>query len=259
MRAQYPIGGRGASAESSRAALLDREGFPAQNAWVRLATFNVKHALLAGLDAIAGALRESRADVIGLQEVDRGARRSGGVDQARALGERLGMRWAFAKAMDHDGGEYGCALLVSPALSGAALRSTAVLLPGGEGPGEEPRVLLRAQAAGLRIFVSHLDLPSAVRPAQADAIARQIGDPQGSVLLCDCNEGVAGPAVRRLLALPLRDAWTEASAPERPTAPGDRPQERIDLVLLGPGVPAARSARAIDTGASDHPLVVVEL
>jgi endonuclease/exonuclease/phosphatase family metal-dependent hydrolase len=258
MRAQYPIGGRGASAESGRAA-LDPKGFPAQNARVRLATFNVKHALLAGLDAIAGALRESRAEVIALQEVDRGARRSGGVDQARALGERLGMAWAFAKAMDHDGGEYGCALLVSPALSGPALRSTSALLPGGEGPGEEPRVLLRAHAAGLRIFVSHLDLPAAVRPGQADAIARAIGDPQGSVLLCDCNEGVTGPAVRRLLALPLRDAWAEASAPERPTAPGDRPQERIDLVLLGPGVPGARSARAIDTGASDHPLVVVEL
>jgi endonuclease/exonuclease/phosphatase family metal-dependent hydrolase len=86
-----------------------------------------------------------------------------------------------------------------------------------------------------------------------------MGDPRGTVLLCDANEPLQGPALRRLLALGLRDAWTEAGVPERATAPSDRPQERIDHVLLGPGVPKARSLRAIDTGASDHPLVVAEL
>lgn len=227
---------------------------------MRLATFNVKHAALRGLPAVERALREADADVVGLQEIDRGARRSGGVDQARLLGERLGMAWGFARAMDHDGGEYGSALLVAQRLlAGAALHVEAVPLPGGGGPGEEPRVLLRSRAGPLRLFVSHLDLPAATRPPQAEAIARAIGDPNGAVVLCDCNEGVSGPAVRRLLALPLRDAWAEAGAAERPTAPPDRPQERIDLVLLGPLVPRARSARAVDTGASDHPLIVVDL
>lgn len=233
---------------------------------MRLATFNIKHGELRGLAAVERALRAASADLVGLQEVDVGTARSGGVDQARALGEALEMEWAFAKAMDHDGGAYGCALLVRRALlgggapsGGGALAAKAVALPGGSGPGEEPRVLLAAVAGDLRVFVTHLDLPARTRIPQAAALARAIGDPRGAVLLCDANEPVHGPAMRKLLALPLRDAWAEAGAPERPTAPSDRPQERIDQVLLGAGLPRARAAAAVDTGASDHPLIVVDL
>ncbi|GAC1337254.1 MAG: endonuclease/exonuclease/phosphatase family protein [Myxococcales bacterium] len=227
---------------------------------MRIATFNIKHGELRGLSAIAQVLRAADADVVGLQEVDAGTARSGGVDQARALGEALAMDWTFARAMDHDGGAYGCALLVRPALlGGRALAARAVALPGGSGPGEEPRVLLSARAGDLRLFVTHLDLPARARLAQAAAIARAIGDPRQALLLCDANEPVGDPALRKLLALPLRDAWAEASAPERPTAPSDRPQERIDHVLLGAGLPRARAASAIDTDASDHPAIVVDL
>ena len=48
-------------------------------------------------------------------------------------------------------------------------------------------------------------------------------------------------------------------AAELITAPWDRPQARIDHVLLGPDLPRARSARALSSDASDHALVVVEL
>ena len=231
---------------------------------MRLATFNIKHGEISGLGAIAEALRAVDADVVGLQEVDRGVRRSGGGDQARLLGEQLGMAWAFGRAMDLEGGAYGCALLVKPALTSGSkiarpLPAESLALPGGGAPGEEPRVLLWARVGALRIFVSHLDLPAATRVAQAEAIAAAMGEARLCILLCDGNESVQGPAVARLLSLPLRDSWTEAGAPERPTAPLDRPQERIDHVLLGAGAGPARAARAIDTAASDHPLVVVDL
>ena len=227
---------------------------------MRLATFNIKHGELLGLSAIAQVLREADADVVGLQEVDAGAARSGGVDQARALGEALGMEWAFAKSMDHDGGAYGCALLLKrTVLGGRPLAAKGLSLPGGSAPGEEPRVLLSAQAGDLRIFVTHLDLPAKTRLSQAAAITKAIGDPRGAVLLCDANEPVSEPALRKLLSLPMRDAWAEAGAQERPTAPSDRPQERIDHVLLGAGLPRALAAAAVDTDASDHPLIVVDL
>jgi endonuclease/exonuclease/phosphatase family metal-dependent hydrolase len=227
---------------------------------MRLATFNIKHGELRGLSAIEQVLREADADVVGLQEVDAGTARSGGIDQARALGEALAMEWAFAKSMDHDGGAYGCALLLrSTLLRGRPLAAKGQALPGGSGPGEEPRVLLSAQAGDLRIFVTHLDLPAKARLPQAAAIAKAIGDPRGALLLCDANEPVSEPALRKLLALPLRDAWAEAGAQERPTAPSDRPQQRIDHVLLGAGLPRAHAAAALDTDASDHPLIVVDL
>jgi endonuclease/exonuclease/phosphatase family metal-dependent hydrolase len=61
---------------------------------VRIATFNVQHGL--GPDGrvdnrrLADAVAALDADVVGLQEVDRGQARSGGVDQARLCAEVMG-------------------------------------------------------------------------------------------------------------------------------------------------------------------------
>jgi endonuclease/exonuclease/phosphatase family metal-dependent hydrolase len=227
---------------------------------VRLATFNIKHAELRGLAAIAELLRQARPDLAGLQEVDVGCTRSSCADQPAVLGTALGMASCFAPALPLEGGSYGNALLAVPELlRGQSLQAQAVPLPGGRSLGEEPRVLLAARAAGLRVFVAHFDLPAPVRQAQADALLAAVGDPRGTVVLGDLNEGPDGPGVRALLAAGFRDAWAECGAPERITAPGDRPQTRIDHVLLGPDLPRARSAQALSTDASDHALVVVEL
>jgi endonuclease/exonuclease/phosphatase family metal-dependent hydrolase len=224
---------------------------------VRAVTWNINHAGPRGLGAVAEALRAQDADLIALQEVDMGCARSGGVLQARALGEALGMSWGFCRAIPFDGGEYGVALLVKPQLvGGRPLRVTTFRLPGGRLPGEEPRVLLGARAGGLRVFVTHLDLFDDLRLHQAEAVCAAISSTSRAVLLGDFNEGPHGPAVRRVLDFGLRDAWSEAHAPERATAPPDRPQERIDLVLLGAGAGPAFGARAVESDASDHPLVV---
>lgn len=68
-----------------------------------------------------------------------------------------------------------------------------------------------------------------------------------------------GQAVHKLLAAGFRDAWAECGAQELVTAPQDRPQARIDQVLLGPDLPRARSARAFPNDASDHALVIIDL
>jgi endonuclease/exonuclease/phosphatase family metal-dependent hydrolase len=233
---------------------------PWHNHRVRLATFNIKHAELRGVRGIAELLREARPDVVGLQEVDVGCARTGGVDQPAALGTALGMASCFAPALPLGGGAYGTALLAVPELlQGEPLQATVLPLPGGRSIGEEPRVLLAARVAGLRMFVAHFDLPAPVREAQAAAVRAAVGDPRGAVVLADVNDGPDGEAVRELLAAGFRDAWAECGAPELVTAPPDRPQARIDQVLLGPDLPRARSARAIHSDASDHALVVVEL
>ena len=227
---------------------------------MRLATFNIKHAEPGGVAALAVVLREARADLVGLQEVDVGCQRSGCADQAAELGAALGMASCFAPALPLEGGSYGNALLATPELlHGEPLHGDALPLPGGGSIGEEPRVLLVARAAGLRVFVAHFDLPAPLREAQAEALLQAVGDPRGAVVLGDLNEAPDGPAVHKMLAAGFRDAWAEAGAAERITAPWDRPQARIDQVLLGPDLPRARSARAIDTDASDHALVLVEL
>jgi endonuclease/exonuclease/phosphatase family metal-dependent hydrolase len=223
---------------------------------VRIATFNIKHAELRGLGAVADVIRASRAQIVGLQEVDIGCTRSGCVDQAVELARLLEMAACFAPAMPFEEGWYGTALLTSLA---PRVDCSVVRLPGGDVRGEEPRVLLGSKVAGLRVYVGHLDLPAALRSRQAEAIAREIGDCRSAILLADMNEPPEGDAVRTLLAAGFRDAWAEARADEKVTAPSDRPQARIDQVLLGRDLPRPLVAEAIATEASDHALVVVEI
>jgi len=222
---------------------------------VRVATFNIKHAELRGIGAVAEVIRASRAQIVGLQEVDIGCRRSGGIDEVVELARLLEMSACFAPAMPFEGGFYGNALLTSLA---EGIECAVVRLPGGDGAGEEPRVLLASRIGDLRVYVAHLDLPGALRKRQAEAIAREIGDSRSAILLADVNEPPDGPAVRTLVEAGFRDAWAEVRADEEITAPSDRPQARIDQVLLGRDLPRAVTADAISTSASDHALVVVE-
>ncbi|NIP83601.1 MAG: endonuclease, partial [Gemmatimonadetes bacterium] len=75
------------------------------------------------LARVADVLRPLDADVITLQEVDRGVGRTGGVDQAARLGELLGMRAHFGGFMPYQGGEYGMAVLTRlPVLAVTNLR-----------------------------------------------------------------------------------------------------------------------------------------
>ena len=220
-----------------------------------MATFNIKHGDLRGIAAVAEAIRASRAEIVGLQEVDIGCQRSHCIDEAIELARRLEMSSCFAPAMPFEEGFYGTALLTSLA---PRLECNSIRLPGGDGPGEEPRVLLASRIGDLRVFVAHLDLPGELRLRQAEAMVREIGDSRATLLLADMNEGPDGAAVRRLLDAGFRDAWSEVRADEQVTAPSDRPQARIDQVLLGRDLPRPVSAQAIRTEASDHALVVVE-
>lgn len=63
------------------------------------------------LDAIANVIALQKPDLVALQEVDVNTKRSGNVNQAAYLAEKLGMHFYFAKAIDHGGGDYGVAVL----------------------------------------------------------------------------------------------------------------------------------------------------
>jgi len=84
---------------------------------LRILTYNIHHGNPPSkpdqidLDAIARVISDSGADLVALQEVERGVNRSGGVDEARILGEKTGLHYQFFKAIDHDGGDYGIAIL----------------------------------------------------------------------------------------------------------------------------------------------------
>lgn len=82
---------------------------------LRLLTYNIHHA--EGLDGkvdydrIAQIIRETKADIIALQEVDLQTKRTDRVDQASMIASKLGMHQVYGKAIHFQGGQYGLAVL----------------------------------------------------------------------------------------------------------------------------------------------------
>src|SRR5438067_1970465 len=63
------------------------------------------------LPRVAELVRSTGADIVLLQEVDRGTNRSGHVDQPAVLARLTGFTASFGKSLDYDGGLYGIAVL----------------------------------------------------------------------------------------------------------------------------------------------------
>ncbi|HEY0895575.1 MAG TPA: endonuclease/exonuclease/phosphatase family protein [Sphingobacteriaceae bacterium] len=63
------------------------------------------------LDLMGKYIKDSGADLIGLQEVDSMCSRSGKVDQMKRLAEITGMHYAFVRHFAYDGGAYGLGIL----------------------------------------------------------------------------------------------------------------------------------------------------
>lgn len=77
---------------------------------LRVVTYNIL-AGDRGLKGLVDTLKTTDADLIALQEVDVGTRRSKNVDQAAKLAAALKLHHAFVPHFDFQGGEFGLALL----------------------------------------------------------------------------------------------------------------------------------------------------
>ena len=228
-----------------------------------VATYNLHHC--EGLDGVvdvdraAEVLTGSGADVIGLQEVDQGRPRSGGTDQAAALGERLGIDVAFHPTLERGGEKYGL---------GFAARGTGEIhferLP--RRGDEEPRGVIVARANGVWFVVSHLSTDRISRATQTRALASVAAGLDGPVVVMgDLNQpgtslgplaeaGLASDGLRhgtfqRSLPPPLLRALRVVGLP--------RPRH-LDHVLAGGGARVVRSW-TIASKASDHVPLVAEV
>jgi len=229
---------------------------------VRLVSYNVKHGL--GMDGeldlerIARVLESLDPDIVLLQEIDVVCGRSGGVDQARALGERLGMDSRFAAFMDFDGGQYGLATLSRLEI----LDSQVIVLPPGT---REPRsaliVTVQLGEASARVANAHLDWlkGDTERLAQARALRAELATPGAPVVLAGDLNDTAESAT--LAVFTSGESPLERLGPAEGTFPSDGPERTIDHVLVGPaGTWEITEVRVVDEKvASDHCPIVVDL
>jgi len=231
---------------------------------VRVVTYNIHHGEgtdgRIDLERIATLLDGMNPDLVALQEVDRNTARTGGVDQFETLERLTGMRGAFGKAMDFDGGSYGVAILSRLPL----LNPRSLPLPGA--PDREPRtdltvdVEMRPGLPTLQFSTTHLDQGRDVasRLAQARFINASVapGDDQPAILAGDFNSQ-ADSAVAGV----LHQVWGDMFTAPEPLGPQGLPRRRVDHVLARP---AARwhteDAEVVDDRiASDHRPVIVTL
>lgn len=111
------------------------------------------------LRLVAEKITESRADVIALQEVDRGASRSNGVDMPARLSELTGIPYHyFIKIRDFQGGEYGTAILSKyPILDSRTLNFPVKIATQGTSCGY---VVLEVDGTPVTVFNTHLSIES---------------------------------------------------------------------------------------------------
>jgi endonuclease/exonuclease/phosphatase family metal-dependent hydrolase len=236
----------------------------AQKNALTVMTYNIHHANppskvgVIDIEAVAAAINKEHPDVVALQEVDVNTRRSG-MNEAVMLAEKTKMNFYFAKAIDHDGGDYGVAILSKYALSAGTTHK----LPTLEGTKGEPRVLATAvitvNGKPLTIACTHLDAQrnDTNRILQINTIMEVLQKEQNPVILSgDLNATPDGPVINMLDKHFTRTCVTGCGF----TIPEINPTKTIDFISYTPARFEVVSHRVVDEKyASDHLPVIATL
>ena len=204
---------------------------------IRVLCYNIHHGegvdRKLDLSRIAKIIKSVAPDVVALQEVDRKARRTGGVDQPAELARLTNMQVVFEKNIDFQGGQYGNAVLSKIPIK----EHTNVHLPSYD-QGEQRGVLictLQPKSLGkpLLLLCTHLDHRSDDRERRASA--RRINELIGrrgnvpAILAGDLNATRDSPVLKTFFA-----QWQAANDKELPTVPVGKPRRQIDFILSRP-------------------------
>jgi endonuclease/exonuclease/phosphatase family metal-dependent hydrolase len=223
---------------------------------MRIVTFNAQHARTRSgavdSDALADHCAGLGADVLALQEVDVGLRRSGGVDQAATVARRTGLMPVFGAARRMGlRGRYGNGLLVR----GTVSSSRTLTLPR-DGRHESRSAIVATVVVGatpLSVAATHLSSAGrgeAVR--QLDAVLDAVlALPPPRLVLGDLNlrPDVAEPVFER--------RGFSVADTDSPTYPAWEPALRIDHVAVD-GLEVGAVEVLDEAPVSDHrPLRVV--
>jgi len=224
-----------------------------------MVTFNIHHGTVGKHGPVdVGRLGEVcaafDADVLALQEVDKGTRRVHGVDLTAEVARACGMESVFGASRRFPGGWYGNALLVRGEIeSWSATRLPRV-------PRwrwwQEARTLLQASVhvsgRPLSVAVTHLAVPQTVNGPQLDRVLELVDTrPHPLVVLGDFNRFPS-------TVEPAAEAAGLVYVAHGPTCPVPGRRLVIDHVLVSPDVRVA-TVEVRSTEMSDHAALLVDL
>jgi endonuclease/exonuclease/phosphatase family metal-dependent hydrolase len=221
---------------------------------VRVGTYNIHYGYNTpwqfSLEAQARTIEESGADIVVMQEVEGCRITSYGVDDALWLARRLHMQEVYGPALE---GLSGIALLTRFPITEADtqlltshLEQTSIV---------HARVQVGSQP--LDAYGVWLGLESEERMRQLEDALSIIGEASPAILGGDLNSTPDSPIYTHIRAAGFDDPFIASGLDPAPTDPAIEPAERIDFVWAR-GL-KARDAQVLDSLASDHRMVVVEL
>jgi endonuclease/exonuclease/phosphatase family metal-dependent hydrolase len=217
------------------------------------------------LQRVATILDSLGADIVLLQEVDRGTERSGRVDQLAELERLTGMHGGFAKSLDFQGGDYGIAALSRWPIDSVETVPLPTDPPADRGDGMyEPRVAIHmvvsSPAGRLDVIGTHLGAESdaTFRDQEARDLIEHIRThvaPEAPVVIGGDFNSTPDSDVHGSFTGDFEDSWQKCGSGNGYTFPADSAARRIDYVYLR-GLQCV-TALVVDTRASDHrPLLV---
>lgn len=217
----------------------------------RVATYNVKNTDGGkSLNGIAEELRTSNADIIGLQELDRGVSRSGNADLLSELSKKSGYLSArFCRSFYYDTGEYGTGILTKYNIIDSKIKK----LPSAK----EPRILTRfyIDICGTVIcfYNAHLSIERSARRKQLELIAAELKKEPRSVLAGDFNidsfDELSPFSFANIANFSGRDYSTFKT---------ERPSRKIDNIITSPDIEIS-SVFMSESEYSDHNMLVADL
>jgi endonuclease/exonuclease/phosphatase family metal-dependent hydrolase len=231
---------------------------------LRVMTWNIQHGRGTDgeidLERIAALIAHKQPDLVALQEVDRGVRRTDRRTLDEELAELTGMHHVFGKASEWQGGDFGNAILSRAEL----LWTENEPLYQDEDVEERAALVARVEHDGATIvFIStHFAVRAPDRLGQAADLLRLESEQRDEIVLVglDLNEEPGAPAYNEVMSA-FTDPWREVGSGSGLTWPAHAPREQLDYILKSNGSSArllALRSWVPSTLASDHRPVVTD-
>lgn len=210
------------------------------------------------LQRIADVITHEKPDLVGLQEVDRGVKRTEGKDEIAELAAMTQMHYAFAHNLDYQGGQYGVAILSRYPIQNIVHRKFQNVREA------ERRGMLGVEVntgkRTINFVTTHLDYQFAdgrlFEAEQMLGFLRQVKP--ALIVVGDFNDEPSG-STYKLMTEGFDDAWSR-SKDAGLSYPADKPAKRIDFIFTRRGDRLRiKKAWTVTTLASDHLPVVADI
>lgn len=217
---------------------------------VRVMTFNIRHGRgmgnLVNIKRTIADIMASKADIIGLQEVDRYNLRSGYKDQVRVVAQALDMYWTFSPCIQSGRRQYGNAILSKYPIKRSQITTLSAY--------KERRMALQADIlvadSLIQVVNTHLGVSHKEHQLQMPILMNTLQDTTlPMIIMGDFNMEMSDP-----LMAELKHGWNKAVTGQPTFYKGTE----IDHIFVSTGLHVTK-AWTHPTRASDHYPVIAEI